>query len=106
MPLAHIGDMRHRYTIHHGQSHLSEMPGECHGHLYHCMSTTLRCACMVLIALRALRLSEAVRGAMLFCKYLSSEVLQSRWKFLGLHQLKGGVDLFEQLGIMYTLRVG
>ena len=116
--------MLHRYTIHHGRSHLSEMHRECHGHLLHhtalllCghhtapvdwygVATTLRLsACMVLIALRAFSLSEAVRGSMLFRQHLPSEVLQSRRKFLGFHQLKGGVDLFEQLGILYTLRVG
>lgn len=72
-----------------------------------CVATTLRLsACMVLIALRAFSLSEAVRGSMLFCQHLSSEVLQGRWKFLWLHDPKDGVDFFEQLGIMGTLRVG
>ena len=72
-----------------------------------CVATTLRLSTgMVLIALRAFSLSEAVRGSMLFCKHLPSEVLQNRGKLLWLHQLKRGVDLFEQLRIMGTLRVG
>ena len=71
-----------------------------------CVATTLRLSAgMVLIALCAFSLSEAVRGSMLFCKHLPSEVLQSRRKFLWLHHPKRGVDLFEQLGIMYTLCV-
>ena len=51
----HIGDMRYLTIMRHNLSHLSEMLVE-----YESPSTTLRLtAGMVLIALRALRLSEA-----------------------------------------------
>lgn len=42
----------------------------------------------------------------LFFEHLSSEMLQGRRKFVGFHQLEGGIDLFEQLGIMGALGVG
>ena len=62
MHQVHIGDMRHLAIMWHSLSHLSEMLTE-----PDVSSTTLRLtACMVLIALRASRLSEATS----FCSIL------------------------------------